>query len=271
MSDNENNSTPENPYAGGSSADSSNTDFGAAEAANNPSSTDFSFTESTPKHSAEAQSGQDDQPGQFGQAPSVSPSASGGQDGAQYGGQQQWQGGQPGYQQNGYQQNGYQQQGYQGGQPQGYQNGQHHWQGGQPGYQQQSYPQSGYQQQGYQGGHPQGHHNLPAQQQWQGAPANFAPQHQGYGVPMHQEPKSKVAAALLAFFLGVFGAHNFYLGKTGRGVAQLGLFFFGLISSFFLIGIFILIGLEIWVLVEFIMILVGSGSMARDAKGVPLK
>ena len=234
MSDNENNSTPENPYAGGSSADSSNTDFGAAEAANNPSSTDFSFTESTPKHSAEAQSGQDDQPGQFGQAPSVSPSASGGQDGAQYGGQQQWQGGQPGHQQNGYQ-------------------------------------QSGYQQQGYQGGHPQGHHNLPAQQQWQGAPANFAPQHQGYGVPMHQEPKSKVAAALLAFFLGVFGAHNFYLGKTGRGVAQLGLFFFGLISSFFLIGIFILIGLEIWVLVEFIMILVGSGSMARDAKGVPLK
>ena len=33
--------------------------------------------------------------------------------------------------------------------------------------------------------------------------------------------KSKVTAAILAFFLGGFGIHNFYLGKTGRGVAQL--------------------------------------------------
>lgn len=33
--------------------------------------------------------------------------------------------------------------------------------------------------------------------------------------------KSKVTAAIYAFFLGEFGVHNFYLGKTGRGVAQL--------------------------------------------------
>jgi len=33
--------------------------------------------------------------------------------------------------------------------------------------------------------------------------------------------KSKVAAGLLGIFLGCFGAHNFYLGYTGRAVAQL--------------------------------------------------
>lgn len=33
--------------------------------------------------------------------------------------------------------------------------------------------------------------------------------------------KSKVTAAIYAFFLGEFGIHNFYLGRTGRGVAQL--------------------------------------------------
>ena len=37
-------------------------------------------------------------------------------------------------------------------------------------------------------------------------------------VPVH---KDKVAAALLAFFLGCFGAHKFYLNKTGAGVTML--------------------------------------------------
>ena len=34
-------------------------------------------------------------------------------------------------------------------------------------------------------------------------------------------PKQKIVAFLLAFFLGGFGVHNFYLGKTGMGVTQL--------------------------------------------------
>jgi TM2 domain-containing membrane protein YozV len=33
--------------------------------------------------------------------------------------------------------------------------------------------------------------------------------------------KDKVAAALLAFFLGCFGAHKFYLNKTGAAVTML--------------------------------------------------
>jgi TM2 domain-containing membrane protein YozV len=33
--------------------------------------------------------------------------------------------------------------------------------------------------------------------------------------------RSRIAAALFAFFLGGFGAHKFYLGQTGMGVVYL--------------------------------------------------
>lgn len=33
--------------------------------------------------------------------------------------------------------------------------------------------------------------------------------------------KSKTTAALLAFFLGGFGIHKFYLGNTGTGIVYL--------------------------------------------------
>mgnify|MGYP005831232921 CR=1 FL=1 len=33
--------------------------------------------------------------------------------------------------------------------------------------------------------------------------------------------KSRITAALLAFFLGIFGVHKFYLGYTSAGVIQL--------------------------------------------------
>src|SRR5699024_4698871 len=66
----------------------------------------------------------------------------------------------------------------------------------------------------------------PFQQQPQaGAPAPYgqvpgAAPYPAYGmVPANS--KSWVGTALLAFFLGHFGAHNFYLGYRNRAIAQL--------------------------------------------------
>ncbi|MBQ7412270.1 MAG: TM2 domain-containing protein [Clostridia bacterium] len=72
--------------------------------------------------------------------------------------------------------------------------------------------------------------------------------------------KSKIAAALLAFFLGGFGVHNFYLGYTGKGIAQL-------LITILSCGILSVIS-SIWSFVEFILILIGS---INDAKGIPLE
>jgi TM2 domain-containing membrane protein YozV len=81
-------------------------------------------------------------------------------------------------------------------------------------------------------------------------PVMMAP---GYGVGMAMmPPKSKVAAALLAFFLGWLGVHNFYLGHTGRGGAQLGL------TIFLWWTVVVPLAVMIWVLVEFVLILSGG-------------
>jgi hypothetical protein len=55
-------------------------------------------------------------------------------------------------------------------------------------------------------------------------------------------PRSRLAATLLCFFLGVLGVHRFYVGKVGTGVLQL--LTFG--------------GLGIWALVDLVLIIVGS-------------
>ena len=39
--------------------------------------------------------------------------------------------------------------------------------------------------------------------------------------PLASNGKSRMAAALFAFFLGAFGAHKFYLGQIGLGVIYL--------------------------------------------------
>lgn len=75
------------------------------------------------------------------------------------------------------------------------------------------------------------------------------------------EQKSKIAAGLLGIFLGAFGVHNFYLGYTGKAVAQV------LIT---VLSLGILSGISaIWGLVEGIMIL--ADSIAYDADGIPLR
>jgi hypothetical protein len=55
-------------------------------------------------------------------------------------------------------------------------------------------------------------------------------------------PKSRLAAAILAWFLGVLGVHRFYVGKTGTGILM----------------ILTLGGLGIWALIDFILIVIGS-------------
>ena len=86
----------------------------------------------------------------------------------------------------------------------------------------------------------------------------------GYTVPQQTYPagsqKSKLAAGLLGIFLGSLGVHNFYLGYTGKAVAQL-------LITLLTCGIGA-IGTSIWGLVEGILIL--TGSMNVDANGVPL-
>ncbi len=73
--------------------------------------------------------------------------------------------------------------------------------------------------------------------------------------------KSKMAAGLLGIFLGSLGIHNFYLGNTGKAVAQL-------LISVLSCGTLAIVS-EIWGLVEGIQIL--TGSIATDAAGIPLK
>ena len=69
--------------------------------------------------------------------------------------------------------------------------------------------------------------------------------------------KSKMAAGILGILLGAFGVHNFYLGYTGKAVAQL---LITLLSCFFLSPVS-----GIWGLVEGILIL--CGSIDKDANG----
>lgn len=67
-----------------------------------------------------------------------------------------------------------------------------------------------------------------------------------FGNPI--SPKSRLIAALLAWFLGVLGIHRFYVGKTGTGILMI-----------VTVG-----GLGIWALVDFIVILVGSFKDKED-------
>lgn len=69
--------------------------------------------------------------------------------------------------------------------------------------------------------------------------------------------KSKMAAGILGIFLGAFGVHNFYLGYTGKAIAQL---LITVLSCTILSP-----ASAIWGLVEGIMIL--TGSIKTDAKG----
>ena len=96
-----------------------------------------------------------------------------------------------------------------------------------------------------------------------GAPAGYGPV-PGYGPPVYSS-KSKVAAGILALFLGCFGIHNFYLGYTGKALFQL-------LGTLFSCG-FLAVPIAIWAFIEGILILVarpGEAPWGVDASGVPL-
>ena len=119
---------------------------------------------------------------------------------------------------------------------------------GQPGYDQAAYAagQQAYGQQAY-------------GQQAYGQPGYGQ---QAYGQPVFgTAPKQWIVAVLLAFFLGGFGGHNFYLGYTTKGIIQV-------VLTITLIGAPIS---GIWAFIEFIMLLMRSGSYAYDAQGQPLQ
>ena len=52
------------------------------------------------------------------------------------------------------------------------------------------------------------------------APAS-APDRTPYAPPAPKTDRNKLVAAVLAFFLGLFGIHRFYLGRTGSGILML--------------------------------------------------
>ncbi|OQM49703.1 TM2 domain-containing protein [Bifidobacterium catenulatum] len=136
---------------------------------------------------------------------------------------------------------------------------------GQPTYGQPDYTQSAqpsYYQQQAQPRYEQPSYNQPpiyAQQTYYQA----AQQQPGYGYAQ----KSKIVAGLLGLFLGGLGVHNFYLGYTGKAVAQL------LLTR---IGWIILIGpiiSGIWALIESVLILCSSygSNWHRDGRGQELQ
>ena len=97
--------------------------------------------------------------------------------------------------------------------------------------------------------------------------AAFAAGQQAYGQPAYGQPfaagapKQWIVAVLLAFFLGTLGIHNFYLGYTTKGIIQL-------VLTITVIGIFVS---GPWALIDFIMLIMRSGSYATDAQGQPLQ
>ncbi|KFI61921.1 TM2 domain-containing protein [Bifidobacterium cuniculi] len=103
----------------------------------------------------------------------------------------------------------------------------------------------------------------------QGVPAQGAglPLPADYQVqPPHYVPRNKILAGLLALFFGTLGIHNFYLGYTGKAIAQLLLTVIGWIV---LVGPLVSL---VWSIVDGVHILTSDyGTPAhRDARGVEL-
>ncbi len=85
----------------------------------------------------------------------------------------------------------------------------------------------------------------------------------GLTAAVNGNAKSKLVAGLLGIFLGSLGVHNFYLGFTGKAVAQLLITLVTCGAGSVVSGI--------WALIEAILILAGNEKHRVDGKGIPLK
>ncbi|MBQ2667383.1 MAG: NINE protein [Clostridia bacterium] len=94
------------------------------------------------------------------------------------------------------------------------------------------------------------------------APVYNAPPPPVYQTPQGFGQKSRIAAALLAFMFGYLGVHNFYMGNTGKGVAQL---LIGTLGSA-LCGVGTIAAM-IWSIYEGIQLL--KGTVTVDGHGIP--
>ena len=108
-------------------------------------------------------------------------------------------------------------------------------------------------------------HQQPLQQQYGTQSRSLEPQMMNTAAgPQWVYPhmqKSKLVVLLLAILLGAFGAHNFYLGFTGKAVAQL-------LITLLTLGMLAIIPV-VWALIEGIVMF--GNAYAVDANGIPLK
>lgn len=122
----------------------------------------------------------------------------------------------------------------------------------------------------------QAHSNYNNQYQ-QEQPQYQPPQYQ-YQPPQYQQPqyntppvgyvqKSRLAAGLLAFLLGTFGVHNFYLGFNTRGTVQL---IVALAGGLLTCGV-ATVAVAVWAFIEAVMLLSAQPSRMYDANGVILR
>ena len=115
---------------------------------------------------------------------------------------------------------------------------------------------------------------------------------QGPGAPVSS--KSQIVAALLAYFLGALGVHNFYLGQNKLGMTKLVMLLGGGVlagTGLFLIALFVATDevagvivavlacalggiltavVGVWGFVEFILILMRKGRFGVDEHGLRL-
>lgn len=101
-------------------------------------------------------------------------------------------------------------------------------------------------------------------QQYQYQPPYGRPAGNGY-TPAPRPQRSAYVAALLAFFGGMLGLHNFYLDNKNRAICQLVVSLVGLVLTF---GI-ATFAMEVWAIVEGVQLL--RGDINTDGTGALIK